>query len=139
MAIRDAEKPSAEELELQEAHKYYGRTLRTWLIVYGIGGPVLLISNKDLAAKFQPSQNAKMIIYAFLAGLAGQLLLAFAYKTSLWYLTYGERYGAFKSTWRYKASLWITDAYGIELLLDFVTCAAFAIASFEVAKLFLAP
>jgi hypothetical protein len=140
MEIRDGGgKASEDEKELEEAHKYYARTLRTWLIFYGIGGPVLLLSNKELAIRFEHSPDAWRIVYAFLIGLGLQLLVVLAFKTALWYLTYGERYAEFRTSRRYKFSLWLTDAYWLELLLDIISCLVFGWASIEVARILLAP
>ena len=44
----------------------YSKTLRTWLVTYGIGGPILFISQDQIATKLAASTDKSCIIYLFL-------------------------------------------------------------------------
>jgi hypothetical protein len=45
-------KPLSIEAERSfEAYSDYSKTLRMWFVAYGMGGPILFVSNKDMAAK----------------------------------------------------------------------------------------
>lgn len=67
-----------------EPYVEYSRTLRAWLISYGIGAPVLFITQESLAKNILESGNAKCIIILFVFGVFFQVLIAFINKCINW-------------------------------------------------------
>ena len=62
----------------------YSKTLRSWLVAYGIGAPVLLLLSKDAPAKVAQSEHIKLIVTLFLFGVALQIALALLNKWAAW-------------------------------------------------------
>src|ERR1700693_6036282 len=57
----------------------FAKTLRTWFVAYGIGAPVILLTNKELWAAVQRSGSASHIAEIFLAGAFLQIFQALLY------------------------------------------------------------
>lgn len=62
----------------------YNKTLRAWLVGFGFGVPALFIVNDAARAKLVAAQNAKCIIWLFLAGAAAQVVMALINKIVSW-------------------------------------------------------
>jgi len=73
-----------------DAYQEYSKVLRTWFVVYGIGGPVLLLTNETLARALKASGEGKCLAAFFLAGVALQVVLAALNKFSMWGIYFGE-------------------------------------------------
>ena len=50
--------------------------LRLWLVAYGVGGPVLLLSSSEVTAKVVASGQAYLIVVPFLLGVPLQVVNA---------------------------------------------------------------
>src|SRR5260370_2549990 len=70
--------------ELFSVYAEYSKTLRTWLVAYGIGAPVLFLTNDTLARTFAKSSQARTIAIYFLAGVVLPMLLAILNKHVMW-------------------------------------------------------
>jgi len=116
--------------EYLSAHTEFSKSLRTWFVAYGIGAPVLLLTNKEIANTLKESGNARAIAAIFLVGVCLQVMLATANKTSMWGIYYGETNPLFKNTRRYKSAWWFSEAYWIDLVIDVTTMGAFGAATF---------
>jgi hypothetical protein len=134
--VESSSEPTSEEGGYFEAYASFARTLRTWLVAYGVGGPALLLTQESLAAKFIAAPKSQMIIVLFLAGVGLQVVGALLYKTAMWYLYMGEGKPSFKSTRRHRASDWISEAFLVESALDLGSIAAFGWATYLLLQLF---
>jgi hypothetical protein len=67
-----------------KAYEEHSKTLRTWLVAYGIGAPVLFLTNDSLAGKLASSPQAGLIGVVFLIGTLLQVLLAALNKGVMW-------------------------------------------------------
>jgi hypothetical protein len=105
--------------------------LRTWLVAYGIGAPIALLTNEAFANAIRNSGKSKYIAGAFLAGVAGQVVLATINKVSMWALYYGETQARFKATRRYRIAHWLSETYWIDLALDVGAITAFGWATWS--------
>ncbi|MCP4536226.1 MAG: hypothetical protein GY832_03685, partial [Chloroflexi bacterium] len=109
--------------EQYAAYSGYAKTLRTWLVAYGIGGPVLLVTQETLATRVMASGHARWIVCIFLAAVAIQVILALVNKWITWL-----QYGIASSSRRQPRSriLTIEDLWpGVEPVLDLVSVVAF--------------
>lgn len=68
-----------------KAYEEYSKTLRTWLVAYGIGAPVLLLNSDQLRVLILKSGQARIIGIMFLAGVGIQVALAAVNKAIMWY------------------------------------------------------
>jgi hypothetical protein len=120
-----------EREEYFKAYSEYSKVLRTWFVAYGIGAPVLLLTNDTIAKVIKTSGGSKEIAAFFLAGVALQVSLAALNKMSMWGLYYGELQSAFKQTRRYKACFWFSEQFWIDLAIDLVTLLFFIVATWR--------
>lgn len=108
----------------------YAKILRTWLVAYGIGGPVLFFTNEKLSQKIGGSGQTKLIVYLFLIGVACQVLLAFLNKWVNWVIfAYSD---SSKTPWICNKCDWISEQFWIDILLDLGAIVLFAFATMEV-------
>ena len=62
----------------------YNKTLRAWLVGFGISVPALFIINTDAQDLLANSAHKCSIIYPFLIGVSAQILIAFVNKIVAW-------------------------------------------------------
>jgi hypothetical protein len=70
----------------------FAQTLRTWFVAYGIGGPVVFLSNDTALLALMKSGTLPRIGLLFLLGGGLQIIGALLNKHSMWYLYAGEVY-----------------------------------------------
>lgn len=75
-----------ENSKFYEPYTYFARTLRGWLVAYGIGAPVVVASQKELTAQLVKTGWLEAVVLVFLSGVLVQILTAFLYKYALWIL-----------------------------------------------------
>lgn len=119
-----------------EAYVGFARELRVWFLAYGIGGPVVFLSHETALARLLSSGAGQAVAYAFLAGVAVQVVLALLYKSAMWYLYMGELDGEIKSSGLYRMANAISASYWLELLGDLVTLVLFAGATLRLLAVF---
>ncbi len=61
------------------------KTLRSWLVAYGIGLPVLVLTRPEVADAIRASQKSGLITFLFLSGVALQVFNAFYIKWLSWF------------------------------------------------------
>ncbi len=126
-----APKPSAtradsQSAELFQVYKDHSNVLRGWLTAYGVGVPVLLLSQDKLWEKFSHSGSLRDIALLFLGGVGLQAALAALNKYVTWSCYYGEIHDGYKAGYLYKISNWIARQAWIDLVVDLLAIAAFA-------------
>lgn len=115
-----------------EPYKAFATTLRTWLVGYGIGAPVLFASQNAFANLLKKPETAVVIITVFLGGVVAQVLAAVVFKVCMWYLYCADFNADFRQTRRYKLSYLLSDNIWLELFFDAVSIGAFSWATFRV-------
>jgi hypothetical protein len=122
-----------------EPYIQYARTLRAWFVAYGIGVPVLLVSQEYIARAIIKAGNGKVIAWLFLGGVAVQVLAAFLYKYAMNYLYCDEISDELEGSWRLRIAEWLSDAVWLEMLFDVLSIALFVYGTFLVVAAVLAP
>jgi hypothetical protein len=120
---------SIEEFSSQNTFSLVETILRTWFVAYGIGGPILFMTQASLRAKLVAAPNGWLIGILFLAGLAVQVFESFLYKMTTLHLYRGEVENDIKSCCTYAFSEWVERNYWIDIILDLATFALFAYAT----------
>jgi len=120
-----------QETGFHEPYSRFAGILRAWLVAYGIGAPALFLSQKTVVDALREVGQTGSIAAMFLVGVSLQILGALIYKSSMWYLYYGETNEEFQKTRRYRYSDAISEAYWFELLLDVATIFMFAIGTYN--------
>ena len=114
-----------------DAYASFARTLRTWLVGFGVGVPVLVASQADLSKKLAASGDSKRIVTLFLGGVAIQIAVTMLYKSAMWYTYFGAMNPAFRSRWRYRSAEWISEQHWLEVIFDVATMGLFVAAMFS--------
>ena len=71
-----------------KVYEEHMKTLRAWFVAYGVGGPVLFITQQDFAATLVDSGLSQLIGVLFLVGVLLQALVALFNKWVNWGLYY---------------------------------------------------
>jgi len=71
-------------------YEHYSNLLRTWLMAYGIGAPVLVLTNENLWKQVAASGSGSRIGWPFVVGVTLQALLAAANKATAWVVYFGQ-------------------------------------------------
>jgi hypothetical protein len=62
----------------------YNKTLRSWLVAFGIAVPAVFVASKDAKEFLLKAPDLELIIIVFLAGVAGQVATSFLNKFISW-------------------------------------------------------
>jgi hypothetical protein len=118
--------------DIYKAYEEHSKNLRTWLVAYGIGGPVLIVSNQRLSDLLINSVDLRNYIYAFLGGVATQVFLSVLNKNVMWGCYCGEQLEEFRNSIFYKFANWFSVQYWIDLLADLISIVLFIYATFGI-------
>ena len=102
----------------------FSTTVRTWLVAYGVGAPVLFLSHPEVASRLAGGTGQR-IATVFLIGAAIQVAAALLYKTCMWYAYVGEDDEEFQKSRRYRWCGVISWQYWLEFLFDLASVLAF--------------
>ena len=119
-----------EEQGFFDVYRVAATNLRTWLIAYGIGAPVLFLSNDHLWQALVKAKSVKSIAILFLIEVATQVILASINKNAMWFCYSGEGDPAFREKRIYKFSDWLSEQFWIDMGCDVLTMVLFAIATY---------
>ncbi|NED66170.1 hypothetical protein G3I15_35110 [Streptomyces sp. SID10244] len=124
---------------LFQNYNEYSKSLRTWFVAYGIGGPVLFLSNEKIASHLTGTAEAVYIVSSFLIGVALQILLSMINKWVAWHMYAGAGDNEYKKSCRYKIWCEIGHLSWIDILFDVLSAVFFVIATWKTMMAFLAP
>ena len=71
-----------------KVYEQHMNTLRAWFVAYGVGGPVLFITQKEFASTLIGSGESRLVGVLFLVGVLLQALVALLNKWVNWGLYY---------------------------------------------------
>jgi hypothetical protein len=110
---------SEDPTEFYKPYEEHAKALRTWLVAYGVGAPVLLLTNEHLSKTFAAAADSRWVALAFLGGGALQVLLAALNKTLMWACYFGAKHPEYAdSKLRFKVAYWISEQFWIDLIVD---------------------
>src|SRR5690606_31515166 len=104
---------------------------------YGIGGPVLFLTNQGLSEKVAAAPNKRLIVSLFLAGVALQIALSFINKWCAWNLYAGENDIAYRLKKRYNIWRAVNDWSWLDFAIDAASIIAFVWSTWLVLFIFL--
>ena len=131
-----ASKAPTEETGFFEPYSHYARTLRTWFVAYGIGGPAVIITHPDALSVVSKAGYAGMIGWLFMTGVTAQVIVAFFNKVAMWYVYYGEVDQNFRPTRRYRLAEWFSEQFWPDVLMDIVSLIAFSTSTVMLFRVF---
>jgi hypothetical protein len=131
-----AESAGRAEIAFFASYTEYSKTLRAWLVAYGIGGPVLFLTNDGLSAALKLSAYRDWIVDLFLIGVALQVVLAFINKWCAWHMYVGEYASSFQGQTSYKVWSWLNEKSWLDLVFDGGSIIAFSISTILAVRVF---
>ena len=113
------QKSTSQEVESRyQLYSDYNKLMRTWLVAYGIGGPVLFATNDHLNSALIRSQHSTVIAILFLIGVGLQVLNAFINKWCGWHIYTGEYTPKYQKTCTYKFWSAINNWHWLDFTFD---------------------
>ncbi|WP_369928460.1 hypothetical protein [Xanthomonas sp. NCPPB 2632] len=125
-------KPGAQPLQGRDPDVYYSnyaeysKTFRAWMVAYGIGGPVVFLTNDKVAKVIGDSGHALAIVVLFLVGVILQVIGALINKWAAWYMYRGIDDEKFKTNDWYTRWEWVNNQTWLDVSIDVLALASFA-------------
>lgn len=119
--------------DYKEAYRLHATTLRNWFVVYGVGGPALLLGNEKILVKANAEAVTGVVMLCFIAGAACQVLLSLVDKYADWicYVRSSANIAPAKRNCKQRiADWWMTRDFP-SVFLDLATIGAFGYATWE--------
>jgi hypothetical protein len=112
--------PEASEQSYFDAYMEYNKALRNWLVGFGIGGPVLVLSNAEILRTVLRCGNKNVIFWSFSIGLFLQIVISFINKYVNWH-----SYNNFKSGEEHflAGKIWIDFIFDVASIICFLKAA----------------
>lgn len=111
-----------------EQYWRYCAAVRNWLVAFGIGSCVLLVSEKAGIFKDVSQQRRTHIVIWLLVGVICQILLALVNKYIHWCIYWGMEDEKFRKGPCYRIAEKLSRCFWIDVLVDIASVFAFAIA-----------
>ena len=118
-----------------QAYAEYSRTLRTWLVAYGVGAPALFVASDGTLRAIKDSGQGAEVTTLFLLGVSLQVLLAIANKLAMWGLYFGHLWPEFQKTRRFRACMSFSEWLFVDAVLDVLSMLLFAAATIRVLRI----
>jgi hypothetical protein len=125
-------RPSGDASTFYKAYEGHATTLRAWLVAYGVGGPVLVLTNERLSKVIADAGHSRLLAALFLTGVTLQVLLAAINKYSMWLLYSSEGDQSLEDKWPYSWAAWISWQVWIDFSVDAACLGAFGYATYRI-------
>jgi hypothetical protein len=113
-----------------EVYAEHSRTLKAWLVGYGVAVPAIILNQKDLWEKLANSGNIECIAMLFITGVLLQVVISVINRMIMWISYYGNHSPEFKKMIVYVISEKLTHYYLIDLIFDLLTTATYTYATY---------
>jgi hypothetical protein len=113
------------------AYEKHSAILRTWLVAYGVGAPVLVLTNEKVWELLRQSGDSRFIAGCFLLGVVLQVIIAALNKTLMWSSYYAEEHPDYAGTRRYAVTVALRSQFWIDFLGDVSAIILFVIATYR--------
>jgi len=125
------------DTDFYPAYSVFAKTLRTWLIAYGVGAPLAFFQLPEAWDALGNGRELRPFVYLFLAGIGVQVVYALINKSAMWYLYMDELNEVHGDDFRVRISAYVSTAYWFEVVCDVATIACFGIATVRALRLVL--
>lgn len=115
----------------------YSKAVRAWLVAYGIGGPVLFVTNDKLTERVAKSGYGAEIIALFLVGVGLQIVSAMINKWAAWHVYRGIGDLKYQNGKPHKFWNWVNNQTWIDIWADLLALGALSYATWRVLNVFL--
>lgn len=123
----DSERRDAEGY--YKAYEGHSAILRTWLVAYGIGAPVLFMTNESIQNQVADSALQWWIAGFFLTGVFLQIVITALNKYAMWTVQHGLLNPSYQETHKYKRANAVKDRIDLDFWIDMGTIVLFLLAT----------
>ncbi|MEX2555817.1 MAG: hypothetical protein WEB06_09305 [Actinomycetota bacterium] len=131
-ALQSSTPPPVPDETLYKAYEGHATTLRAWLVAYGVGGPVLLLTNERISSVIADAGHARLLAVLFLAGVSLQVILAALNKYAMWLCYYSDEEPQVEEKWPYNWATWVSRQVWIDLAVDLASLGVFGYATYRI-------
>lgn len=110
-----------------DVYELHSKSLRTWLVAYGVGGPVFIFNKPEMWESLANSSYRLPVIFLFLTSTLLQVGTVFLNKWIMYYQHRGDDDEQFKNKRRYKISEKISKKAWIDITADIFSIGALSI------------
>ena len=125
--------------EYHAVYAEYSRTLRTWFVAYGVGGPVVILAQDKVASLVINSGYRWRIAAFFSVGVLLQIILALINKYAAYANYAGEADADYRDRWWFRFGAWISRQFLMDLVIDVLTTVCFMYSTVKVLSILIAP
>ncbi|MCP4570929.1 MAG: hypothetical protein GY838_01130 [bacterium] len=129
-------KPPVDRDEFYDVYEAHAKILRAWLVAYGVGGPVLILTNDSISTKVVESGLGEGIAVLFLSGVGLQILVSLVNKWVNWGVYAYSATKKLSKGKRYALCDWLSEQFWFDILLDVGSVICFAVATWRMVSIF---
>jgi hypothetical protein len=118
-----------DETGFYEVYANFARLFRGWLVAYGVGAPVVFVSQEAVMKALKAATDGWYVVLAYLAGSILQIMLVWLYKLCMWWAYLEEMGSLARGSYRYRFVDWFTNIFWVEGVVDFITVGLFVYAT----------
>jgi hypothetical protein len=128
--------PPVDREGFYRVYEEYAKSLRTWFVGYGIGGPVLILTQDKVKQVVVDSGEARFIAILFLLGVGFQIFLSLLNKWINWGVYAYSESKRMSESKRFRFCSAVSEKEYIDIGLDVGSFLAFGLATWKVVCLF---
>ncbi len=120
--------PDKKESEITQYFEQYWRyclALRNWLVAFGVGLCMLVMSDRVSLPGYISDSTKKAIVALAFIGVLLQIILVFLNKVIHWYVYSGTECPKFQETKRYRFSDRLSECFWLDIGVDVLTIAIY--------------
>jgi hypothetical protein len=127
-------KPEAPGADFYATYEEHAKTVRTWLVAYGVGVPALILGNQRVWNILHAGGRLKCVAILFLIGVGLQVTLSIINKTIAWinYDVASSDPPLVSLSLVQRIANTVSGFYGIDFLVDISTVVLFCIGTYQV-------
>ncbi|HED38433.1 MAG TPA: hypothetical protein ENI76_09365 [Ignavibacteria bacterium] len=120
------------------AYEEYSKTVKGWFIAYGVGAPVLFLTQDNISKAIIKSGEGKCIVSLFLVGVVLQVFIALVNKWNNWHIhfAYNNEKKLEEQTKLVQFCCLLSQQSWIDICIDVLTFVLFIWASTKVFLIF---
>jgi hypothetical protein len=111
-------------------YQEYNKTLRAWLVTFGVGVLTLFLLHPDVLKPLKQSGQLRVVIQLYLGGCGAQILIAMLNKFAGWYGYYAAVHPNEAERRWYKFWTWLSNQFWLDMIADIASLILFGRATY---------
>ena len=118
------------------AYLEYNKVLRTWFVAFGIGGPVLILGERESGEESGRRRNSPLLGVNVPARCWCQVVSALINKIANWYVHAAYSGTVIRGSRKHRSAEWLMKQFWIDVVLDVTSIALFGYAAWLLLTVF---